>query len=152
MQDFRIALLTDMHVGPTVGRKRVEEIVQLVNQEKPGTVLNLMGVTPENEACLKEFWVEAQETPVVLQSTVIPKKFLESCDVPKHAQILDWRKPAALQPIHLPKLGLTHIFERLKSTVQKWNVIFKISYRFDRYGGWYRWRVFITSSKSDHAV
>lgn len=34
----RIALLTDVHIGPTVGKKRVERIVKLTNSIHPGLV------------------------------------------------------------------------------------------------------------------
>ena len=36
MENYRIALVSDVHVGPTVGSDRVEYLVRLVNQEKVG--------------------------------------------------------------------------------------------------------------------
>ena len=35
---FSIALITDIHIGPTVGKNRVTEIVQLINQVQPDVV------------------------------------------------------------------------------------------------------------------
>ena len=36
LQGFKIALLTDLHIGPTVGRWRVQRIVDITSMLKPG--------------------------------------------------------------------------------------------------------------------
>lgn len=36
--DFSIALLTDVHIGPTVGRERIRRIVSLTNSLQPNAV------------------------------------------------------------------------------------------------------------------
>lgn len=33
---MRVALLTDIHIGPTVGQKRMETIARLTNDLNPG--------------------------------------------------------------------------------------------------------------------
>lgn len=38
LDGFSIALMTDIHIGPTVGRSRMEETVQVVNQAQPDVV------------------------------------------------------------------------------------------------------------------
>lgn len=35
-EGFTIALLSDFHIGPTVGRKRIEKVVNITNALHPG--------------------------------------------------------------------------------------------------------------------
>ncbi|PIO75556.1 hypothetical protein TELCIR_02390 [Teladorsagia circumcincta] len=37
--ELRLALLSDLHIGPTVGQKRMEKIAELTNQLNPGFTL-----------------------------------------------------------------------------------------------------------------